>query len=216
MKKNQIIRDDLTYSVIEYGEKGDFFALLEKKKKFPLKIALYFFLQLIDGLIYLEELNLSHMDIKLENLVFDKDLNLKIIDFGFSHRIKDEQGSKIEYSLAIGSEGYVPPEVINGKHYCNKVDVFSAGVFLFLLLLGHPPFSIATQKDKFYSLLLNNPAKYWDLVGRSKIPKESIDLFTKMFCNDPELRLSLEEVRNHDFLKGEIASKEEVKEFLNL
>lgn len=76
------------------------------------------------------------MDLKPENILIGEKCILKLVDFGFSCFLKDCDGQR------LGSEGYMAPEVLN-KSYKNgvKVDIFAAGVILFILCTGLFPFS---------------------------------------------------------------------------
>jgi len=91
------------------------------------------------------------MDIKPDNLLLDKDLNIKISDFGLCGiQQKDEQ----LFSDKVGTDAYQAPEVraaSKSNLYCGKkADVFSLGVTLFAMLKGYPPFSRATASDPFF------------------------------------------------------------------
>lgn len=66
------------------------------------------FVHLVSGLIHVHELGISHRDLKPENLLFDKQMNLKIADFGLCNLIKDSS----ELITACGSPDYAAPEII--------------------------------------------------------------------------------------------------------
>lgn len=74
-----------------------------------------------------------HRDIKPQNLMLDKDKKLKLIDFGLSRNLVMNQ------SLA-GTGGYIAPEILMGKKYTNKCDVWSIGCVVFEICCGYPPF----------------------------------------------------------------------------
>ena len=80
---------------------------------------------------------LVHRDLKPENLLLDKDLNIKVIDFGLANTAKDSAA----LSTACGSPNYAAPEVISGQSYSgHEVDVWSCGVILYAMLCGSLPF----------------------------------------------------------------------------
>ena len=87
--------------------------------------------QLLEVLIYLEENQIIHRDIKLQNLIladdFD-DVSIKLIDFGLAVKI-----SNISYGNACGTPGFIAPEMLRAEKYHYKVDVFSSGVILYTL-----------------------------------------------------------------------------------
>lgn len=100
----------------------------------------------------------------------------------------------------MGTPIYVAPEIIEGKEYLGeRVDVFSCGVVLFIMLTGRYPFYCATREDKRYKLLMErNTTEYWKtLEGKISISVESRDLLERMFAYDPNERISLDDIEGH-------------------
>jgi len=96
--------------VIEYCEGGELFDYVEIGG-FSEIVARTYFHQLLEGLDYLHKNGVAHRDLKPENLLFDKDMNLKIADFGFSASIDGRDGSG-KMKTVLGTEGYMAPEII--------------------------------------------------------------------------------------------------------
>jgi serine/threonine protein kinase len=95
------------------------------------------FSQIIDGMCYLHSKNISHRDIKLENIIIDDNNRIKIIDFGFGTVCTK---TKL-LNFFCGTPSYMPPEIIQKKEYLGlNADVWSIGVLLFTLLCGTFPF----------------------------------------------------------------------------
>jgi serine/threonine protein kinase len=209
--------NNISYIVLEYMERGDLFDLVKRKKSFPIKIVRFFFKQLINGLNSLKKANIAHRDIKLENLVIDNEYSLKIIDFGFSCRIQDQNEKLIRYDYSLGTEGYMAPEVNRGEYFADKIDVFSTGVILFCLLFGHAPFFKATKQDKFYSLLIERDNRvYWEKILKSRtVGNDAIFLINRMLAYDPLERIDVEEIYQTEFFNGETSSVNEVQEFFS-
>jgi len=90
----------------------------------------FFLEQLIDVLSYLDKKNVAHRDFKLENILVDNNLNLKVADFGFATYKNVEK-----LSTYRGTKTYMAPEIKEGKTYDGrKVDIFSIGVILYILV----------------------------------------------------------------------------------
>lgn len=101
-------------------------------------------------------MNIIHRDIKLDNILLDKELNPKIIDFGISSVV--EQDKKI-YDTG-GTPAYLAPEVVKCEgDVCYKSDVWSLGVLLYLLNYGTVPFK-ADDMQALYCKIIKGKYNY--------------------------------------------------------
>lgn len=96
---------------------------------------------ILEGVTYLHNKNIVHRDLKPENVVFTKDDNVKIVDFGTSKVFNCEKMRQ-----TYGTPYYIAPEVLN-QNYNEKCDVWSCGVILYILLSGVPPFNGKDEKE---------------------------------------------------------------------
>jgi|TARA_B110000285_G_C14585354_1_gene364009 serine/threonine protein kinase len=109
----------------------------------------YFMSQMIDVLSYMQGKGVVHRDLKLENILVDDQMNLKVADFGFAtykkiNRLKSYRGTMT----------YMAPEIKEGKQYDGReIDIFSTGVILFIIVQGIFPFKEAKKDEYFYNLL---------------------------------------------------------------
>ncbi len=92
--------------------------------------------QILWTLIYLHKKSIVHRDLKPENMLFELNSDMiKIIDFGIAVKRKKNE----VLTVRVGTPYYIAPEVLC-KSYGEKCDIWSAGVILFMMILGYPPF----------------------------------------------------------------------------
>lgn len=126
------------------------------------------FWQLIDAIKFLDNRGITHRDLKPENILFDKDFNFKISDLGLSTFTEGHNKDGKLYSR-VGTEGYKPPEMEEGKYTGLQADLFAAGVILFIMYNGTPPFLSTKPHDKIYKLIKDRAfAKFWALHEKKK------------------------------------------------
>uniref|UniRef100_A0A0D6QWY5 non-specific serine/threonine protein kinase n=1 Tax=Araucaria cunninghamii TaxID=56994 RepID=A0A0D6QWY5_ARACU len=142
-------------------------------------------------------LGVMHRDLKPENFLFsnkNEDSPLKTIDFGLSIFFKPGE----TFSDVVGSPYYVAPEVLR-KHYGPEADVWSAGVILYILLSGVPPFWAETEQGIFEQVLhgeLDFASDPWPGISES-----AKDLIRKMLVRNPKKRLTAHEVLCHPWIQ---------------
>lgn len=148
---------------MEYQPAGILFDVVENFKGVGEIISKFFMNQILKSAEYLQSQNVAHLDLKLENILVDKEMNIKLTDFGFS----SYQGKRLLECYG-GTMSYMAPEIIELKAFDgHKADVFSLGVILFITVTGFFPFQSAKKDDKYYSLLCNPSKidKFWQLTG---------------------------------------------------
>ena len=86
---------------------------------------------------HLHDLGVSHRDVKLENVLFADDKNIKLIDFGFSTVC--QPGKKLK--VFCGTPSYMSPEIVSKKEYSGPAaDIWALGVVMYVMLTGYLPF----------------------------------------------------------------------------
>ncbi|ROT36841.1 Pkinase-domain-containing protein [Sodiomyces alkalinus F11] len=191
------------YLVLELASEGELFNFIVQKQKLTENETRKLFIQLFQGVKYLHERNIVHRDIKPENiLMVDKDLRVKLADFGLAKIIGEESFT----TTLCGTPSYVAPEILaDSKHrkYTKAVDVWSLGVVLYICLCGFPPFSDELfSKDFPYTLSqqirsgrFDYPSPYWDSVG-----DPALDLIDSMLVVDPERRYTIDQCLAHPWV----------------
>lgn len=149
--------------------------------------------QLVRTIDYLHNTaNIMHRDLKLENIIIDNNDNVFIIDYGLSVHFDK---SKNKFDQLCGSSAYMSPEMLIDKSYTEAVDVWSLGVILYSLAYGHLPFN-PSDKQGIFKKILFTEAEFIDMVSL-----ELIDLLKRMLIKEPSHRISLQEVKEHQWFK---------------
>ncbi len=119
------------YLVLELLKGGELFDRIIKKGHYSEKDASIVIRKLLWALEYLHQKGIMHRDIKPENLILkdDNEYEIKLADFGLA----EYEDKKELLFKRCGTPGYVAPEVLEDKKYDTKVDIFSAGVILYIL-----------------------------------------------------------------------------------
>ncbi|PSS15842.1 Calcium-dependent protein kinase [Actinidia chinensis var. chinensis] len=144
-------------------------------------------------------LGVMHRDLKPENFLFvneQENSPLKTIDFGLSVFFKPGE----IFRDVVGSPYYVAPEVL-GKRYGPEADVWSAGVIIYILLCGVPPFWGETEQEIFQNVLhddLDFSSDPWPNISES-----AKDLVRKMLVRDPRRRLTAQEALCHPWVQDD-------------
>lgn len=126
------------WMVLEIVEGGELFERITAKTVYNEAEARTTVLMFLDALAYLHDKKIAHRDLKPENLLLkskDDDTQLKLADFGFA---TETDGDNLKQGL--GTPNYVAPEIVKGENYGIGVDMWAAGVIMFILLGGYPPF----------------------------------------------------------------------------
>lgn len=149
------------YIVLEMAGGGDLFDKITPDVGVETDLAHFYFTQLVAGLEYIHGQGIAHRDIKPENMLLDDSGNLKIADFGLCSVYKHKSRER-EMRGACGSLPYIAPEM-NGKPYRGEpVDVWSAGVVLFALLVGNTPWDEPTRRAPEYVAYLSGSIFEYD------------------------------------------------------
>lgn len=139
-----------------------------------------------------------HRDLKPENFLFankKETAALKAIDFGLSVFFKPGE----RFNEIVGSPYYMAPEVLK-RNYGPEVDVWSAGVILYILLCGVPPFWAETEQGVAQAIIrsvVDFKRDPWP-----KVSDAAKDLVKKMLNPDPKLRLTAQEVLDHPWIQN--------------
>uniref|UniRef100_A0A7S1TKK0 Protein kinase domain-containing protein n=1 Tax=Erythrolobus australicus TaxID=1077150 RepID=A0A7S1TKK0_9RHOD len=194
---------DMLYFVMELLPGGELFDLIAEAKHFTEAQAAEVARQIMSGIAYLHELGIVHRDIKPENILATTKqfpLNVKLTDFGLSNVIPFEMRDSAEKALRsyVGTPNYIAGELLLNKAYGPAVDVFSAGVVLYIMLSGKFPFWGRTDEEYLARLRRGArfPSAQW-----ANVSDDAKDLLTQMTAFDPKARPSAEQVLAHSWFE---------------
>uniref|UniRef100_A0A665TZD7 non-specific serine/threonine protein kinase n=1 Tax=Echeneis naucrates TaxID=173247 RepID=A0A665TZD7_ECHNA len=182
----------MIYLVTEYASGGEIFDHLVAHGRMAEKDARKKFKQIVAAVHFCHCRSIVHRDLKAENLLLDHNLNIKIADFGFSNLFSRGQLLK----TWCGSPPYAAPELFEGKEYDGpKVDIWSLGVVLYVLVCGALPFDGST--------LQNLRARV--LSGKFRIPffmsTDCEYLIRHMLVLEPSRRLTMEQICKNKWMR---------------
>lgn len=190
------------YLVMEYIKKGNLYTHVQSlpNKILDHQSVAKLVADLASALFYLHNLNPSiiHRDIKPENCLIGDNGQLKLGDFGGSNYYFE---NKARFTTC-GTRPYHSPEMILKKGYDTRVDIWAIGVLIFELVCGYPPFQSNqySMEDNIIHLRINWP---------NKISGVAKNLIMKILKIDPNARISLKEIVNHQFIASYVPKAEE-------
>uniref|UniRef100_A0A2P2MZP0 Uncharacterized protein MANES_09G148600 n=1 Tax=Rhizophora mucronata TaxID=61149 RepID=A0A2P2MZP0_RHIMU len=159
--------------------------------------------QLLEAIAHCHGFGIVHRDIKPDNVLFDSRNRVKLADFGSAVWMAEddgEDGGRTRMSGVVGTPYYLAPEVVLGREYNEKVDVWSAGVVLYVMLAGVPPFYGETVPEIFEAVIRGN-LRFPPRIFRTLSPAAK-DLLKKMICRDVSRRLSADQALRHPWIQS--------------
>jgi len=177
------VKDDTSFNIIlEEAEYGDLFSLLENHGPSE-NVSAYIGKSLVLALDFMQrQFNLSHRDIKLENVVLTQRGVVQLIDFELCTFRTVSKSS-------VGTITYMAPELLQKKHYvCNHADIWSLGVTCFILALGKRPYNEPNERSRFKGddawldiflamIFQEQWSRFWGRLMLKKIPSDDLKEF---------------------------------------
>ncbi|KAL2608694.1 hypothetical protein R1flu_027267 [Riccia fluitans] len=141
--------------VVEYLAGGTLkdYLIRHRRRKLPFKVVIQLALDLSRGLEYLHSMKIVHRDVKSENMLLDTKRNVKIADFGVA---RVEAQNPYDMTGETGTLGYMAPEVLDGKPYNRKCDVYSFGVCLWEIYCCDMPYPDLSFTEMTHAVVHQN------------------------------------------------------------
>ncbi|CAM4600906.1 unnamed protein product [Lepidochelys kempii] len=151
--------------------------------------------QLLEGLRYLHDNNVLHLDIKPPNIlmIYPEREDIKICDFGFAQKINPSEPQYSKY----GSPEFVSPEIISQSPVSKASDIWAAGVISYLSLTCKSPF--AGENDRATLLNIQNGTVSWTIPDFVHLSEEAKDFIRQILQLSPETRPSALECLSHNW-----------------
>ncbi|XP_046993970.1 serine/threonine-protein kinase WNK4-like [Schistocerca americana] len=191
--------------VLEYAPGGDLQTIIDDNLVPFESDVVKFVRQLLEGLVYLHERRIAHLDIKPQNLVMMSqfpDCDVKLCDFEISRVVVE--GAEIRELL--GTPDYVAPEILHYEPITLAADMWSLGVTTYVLLTGFSPFGGETDQETFCNISgaqLDFPEELFEDVSEA-----AQDFIRRLLVRDPRARPTAKECLRHRWFTG---SKVKVK-----
>ncbi|KAG2317358.1 hypothetical protein Bca4012_068255 [Brassica carinata] len=189
------------YIVMELASGGELFSRLLRRGRLPESTARRYFQQLASALRFSHRDGVAHRDVKPQNLLLDREGNLKVSDFGLSALPEHLRDGLLH--TACGTPAYTAPEVISRRGYDGaKADAWSCGVILFVLLAGEVPFDDSNMSSMYRKIQRR------DYRFPSWISKQARSIIYQMLDPNPVTRMSLETVMKTTWFKKSFEASE--------
>lgn len=192
---------------MRHAENGDLLDYMKANGALSEAQSRVWFHQMSKALEYLHLLNVAHRDLKCENVLLSKHMNIKLADFGFARFCTDANGNRILSQTYCGSGTYAAPEVVSGIPYNPKIaDIWSLGVVLFIMVNSSMPFDDTNLKK----LVTDQKAKRYQFASKldpPPTPKLRI-VINSILEPDIMLRWNLKRILNCEWLKPDCQKNE--------
>ncbi len=171
------------FMVMEFLSGEDLRHAIKNQRTGDLKNRLRIAMHIARALDYVHSLNITHRDVKPDNVHLTQSGAVKLMDFGIA---KTAGLSMTRAGFVMGTPYYMAPEQVMGGEVTGMVDIYAFGVMLYELLLGNRPFAGDTVERIFYSIL-NEPLNL-DALRQAGIPERVTELVRHCTEKAPERR----------------------------
>ncbi|XP_041996856.1 calcium-dependent protein kinase 13-like isoform X2 [Salvia splendens] len=188
--------DNAVHLVMELCEGGELFDRIVARGHYTERAAAAVTRTVVEVVQLCHKHGVIHRDLKPENFLFSnkkENSPLKAIDFGLSIFFKPGE----RFSEIVGSPYYMAPEVLR-RNYGPEIDIWSAGVILYIMLCGVPPFWAESEQGVAQAIIrgkIDFEREPWPSISDS-----AKSLVRQMLEPDPKLRLTAQQVLEHPWL----------------
>jgi len=204
MKLHEIIEDADRFSLVtELAAGGDLLEYINTRGPLADPEAKRIFRQLVCAIDHCHSRGVIHRDLKCENILLSKELNVKVGDFGFARKITDPS---MLLSTHCGSYAYAAPEILMNRPYTGpEIDIWSLGIILYAIVAGRLPFN-----DKDVATLLREIQRGVSVPRR--MSSTCADLLKSILVMKTTNRLTTRQILEHPWLRQDSTRRHTVGE----
>ncbi|KAL4428764.1 hypothetical protein ABPG74_001278 [Tetrahymena malaccensis] len=195
--KEFLISDNNYYLILDYCNAGNLKQQIQKEKKFSENKAKLIMMQIMSGLREMNQRSIVHRDIKPENILVaqtPQGLVYKLGDFGFAKILNNQDMIKSQ----VGTPLYMDPQILLGKPYDSKCDIWSVGIIFYELLYGCTPWPRVTSQYDLLEKIKKIPIRFQEQISVSEKAKS---LIKKMLQVEPSKRISYQELFEDNYFQ---------------
>lgn len=186
-----ILSDGHYYMIYDYVKGSPLLDFIVNHGRLKEKYARRFFRQLVSCIEYIHSHSIVHRDLKIENVLIDKQGILHLIDFGLANVYAPDS----LLATFCGSLYFAAPELLSAKRYIGpEVDIWSLGVILFVLVCGKVPFDDSDLSK------LHKKIKKGKITYPSYLSAPCLDLLSRILVVDPTQRITLQQLKQHPWI----------------
>ncbi|OBT76224.1 PLK protein kinase [Pseudogymnoascus sp. 05NY08] len=200
-----------TYIVLELCPNGSLMDMVKKRRFVTEPEVRFYTIQIAGAIKYMHSKGIIHRDLKMGNIFLDKDMNVKVGDFGLAALLMSGKDmTACRRTTLCGTPNYIAPEILEkGKGgHDHAVDIWSLGIIIFAMLTGRPPFQSTTQEEIYRKA---REREYdWPSLDKTNnyISQEAKDLVA-LLLQSPEERPDCDTIVQHPFFSSGWVPQEE-------
>ena len=205
----------IPYIAMEFVEGETLSSIIAKKGRLDIETCVKIISQIASALDYAHKKGIIHRDIKPGNILVDKELKCKIMDFGIA---KLQNSSLTQTGTFLGTPSYSSPEQIMEGKIDHRSDIFSLGIVTYEMITGKLPFRGQSLSSILYKIV-HEPPEAIENVQELGFTQESWDaVFNKVFAKNPDLRYQSAKQFSNDLIRAvklTRSQKTRIKELLS-